>query len=793
MLFTQVPLQDYVPHPVQRTVSPLGSQITRPIETRSGTSVGTHRTDRQGRVLPPAGVLLVAFVFFGATPAPAGWNTLGGNPQHTGVSAVASQPLEAIHWSTPVDLAPPAGNILIHYGSPLVTPANTVVVPIKTGSTDGYRVDARNGQDGSLIWSQTTDYILPPHNWTPSYAPALTASNRVYFAGAGGTVYFRDNVDSGGPLSIGQVAFFGLSNYAAAPASFNSTVFINTPITADAAGNIYFGFRTSGSAPLGLQNGIARIDANGNGTWISAVGASGGDTNITYVPHQAAPALSNDGQTLYVVVASDTANHYLVGLDPTSLVLKESSPGVKMRIALKDPRSAGANVALVTDDSSASPMVGPDGDVYYGVLGTPFNGSRGWMLHFSGDLTQIKTPGAFGWDSTASIVPASMVPSYSGASLYLIFTKYNQYAGQDGGDGVNKIAVLDPNDTMVEPHPSSNGELVMKEILTIAGPTPDPEFLSQFPNAVREWCINMAAVDPLTKSVMVNNEDGKLYRWDLATNTLSQAVALSPGIGEAYTPTAIGPDGTVYAINWAILNAVGKQPTISPTPTETSTAPTGTPTPTPTPTPTNTPTPTCVPGANNSIAGHIRYYSNGLPVSGATVLLRGPVTTSVQTDAAGQFAFTGFDGCDFHLEPQKLGDANNGVSALDASYVLQSVVGLRTLDAQQRLACDVTGNGAVSAFDGALILQQRVGLIGRFPIAVVCVSDWLFVPTPASVPNQQIIQPASLSAQDTCRAGAIELTPLAGQVDNQDFSAVLFGDCTGNWQPATPTPTATPF
>ena len=114
--------------------------------------------------------------------------------------------------------------------------------------------------------------------------------------------------------------------------------------------------------------------------------------------------------------------------------------------------------------------------MYYGVLGNPFNGSRGWMLHFSGDLTQTKTPGAFGWDSTRiRLSPHPLVPSYTGTSSYLIFTKYNNYAGQDGGDGVNKIAVLDPNDTMMEPHASSNGQLVMKEVLTIAGPTPDPD------------------------------------------------------------------------------------------------------------------------------------------------------------------------------------------------------------------------------------------------------------------------------------------------------------------------------
>src|SRR6202040_3115826 len=109
------------------------------------------------------------------------------------------------------------------------------------------------------------------------------------------------------------------------------------------------------------------------------------------------------------------------------------------------------------------------GDVYFGVLEDPFpaNNDRGWMLHFSGDLTQTKTPGAFGWDDTASVVPAFMVPSYQGTSSYLLMTKYNDYAS-DGGTGVNNIAILDPNASMTDP---ITGATVMKEVLTIAGQT----------------------------------------------------------------------------------------------------------------------------------------------------------------------------------------------------------------------------------------------------------------------------------------------------------------------------------
>src|SRR5205085_10680740 len=103
------------------------------------------------------------------------WSGYAGNGQHSGISTVAAQPLEAIRWQTPLDLAPQySGNdLLIHYGSPLITAANTVVLPVKTGATDGFRIEARGGATGTLLWSATTDYILPSHNWTPSFGPAL--------------------------------------------------------------------------------------------------------------------------------------------------------------------------------------------------------------------------------------------------------------------------------------------------------------------------------------------------------------------------------------------------------------------------------------------------------------------------------------------------------------------------------------------------------------------------------------------------------------------------------------------
>jgi hypothetical protein len=477
-----------------------------------------------------------------------GWSSYAHDAQHTALADVASLPLsDGVRWQTPVDLHPP-GFLGIHYGTPEITPNNTVIVPVKTtfpGDTPGWRVEAHSGADGHLMWTQTTTYS-PPNSygsWVPSYSGVLTASGRYYYPGPGGTVYYCDNPDDEGATVTGQLAFYGIDNYNQNPAAFNNHVKIDTPLTADSNGTIYFGFETSGSAPLGLSSGIARMDVTGAGTWVAA-GDAAGDSNVTQPHLGSAPALSNDQGTLYVAVRTDGGSGYLAALDTGTLARVAS-------VYLLDPRGSPADV---TNLSTASPMVGWDGDVYYGVLENPFDhNDRGWLLHFSGDLSQTKIPGSFGWDDTPSLVPASMVPDYTGSSSYLLMCKYNNYAGI-GGDGVNKIAVLDPNAT--EADPVLPAVTVMAEVKTIAGVTPDPDF-PQYPGAVREWCINTAAVDQYTDSILVNSEDGSLYRWDMVTNSFTESVNLEPPTSEAYTPTVVGPDGTVYAINNATLFAVG--------------------------------------------------------------------------------------------------------------------------------------------------------------------------------------------------------------------------------------------
>src|SRR5436190_13293382 len=479
--------------------------------------------------------------------AQAAWSMHAGNAQHTALSTVPAQPLQRIHWQMPVDLNPQySGEVLfIHYGSPLITEGNTVIVPVKVGVADTFRVEARRASDGLPLWQLPTNYQLPPHSWVPSVGLTLAHAGRVYVPGGGGTLLWTSALDTPGAHAATRVAFYGNAAYAANPVAWNASLKICTPLTADAKGTVYFGFVALVANPLAIQSGIAAVDASGVGRYVSVDAASG--HLATQIATNCAPALSRDEQTLYIACrGTSTAPGYLLALATADL-------GTRHVRLLVDPLSASG--ASVSGNGTATPMVAPDDKVYFGVLENPFgtNAVRGWMLQFDADLNPSGAPGAFGWDHTPSLVPLAAAPGYAGTAPYLIMTKYNFYVGS-GGNGENRIAVLDPFATQVD---GFSGASVMKEVATKLGGTPDPDQGPSFPTAVKEWCINTAVVDPFTHSVLAGAEGGKLYRWKLATNTFSEQIVLTPGLGEAYTPTVAGPDGQVYAINNATLFAVG--------------------------------------------------------------------------------------------------------------------------------------------------------------------------------------------------------------------------------------------
>lgn len=491
----------------------------------------------------------------GLAAAQAPWLGFGGGSEHHSQSNVASLKLDKIIWSTPVDLFPPysGDHLLIHYGSPMITPANTIVVPVKTGPDTGFQVSGFRGSNGKRIWNALSTYTMPPHGWVPSFNPTLLpplpGSNtyRVAWPESAGRITIRSDADAKTSPHT-TVAFYGMDAYRSRIKVYTSNVKISTPLTAGPDGSVYFGYVVLGDTPIHLQSGLAKIDRDGNGSFVTAA-TLGADPELAYIKAQSAPAVSADGSVLYTVVANGNFGRgKLVRVDTATMQPIS-------RADLKDPRTG--NDAAVDFDGTASPVIGPNGDVFVGVLENPFpsNHYRGWLLHFSGDLATQKTPGAFGWDNTASIIPSEIVPFYHGSSPYLLFTKYNNYA--DSGDptsGNNRIAILDPFDHRTDP---VSGVETMKVIAAKLGPTHDPRFSG---DERMEWCISVGVVDIPGKCLLANSEDGMVYRWDLVKNRLTESLRITPGLGQAYTVTLIGPDGKVYAINNATLFAIGSKP-----------------------------------------------------------------------------------------------------------------------------------------------------------------------------------------------------------------------------------------
>ncbi|MGD9763028.1 MAG: matrixin family metalloprotease [Candidatus Binatia bacterium] len=210
-------------------------------------------------------------------------------------------------------------------------------------------------------------------------------------------------------------------------------------------------------------------------------------------------------------------------------------------------------------------------------------------------------------------------------------------------------------------------------------------------------------------------------------------------------------------------------PTRTRTGTRTSTARTATPTATAT---AAAPTP-----AAHRVAGRVLYYTGDRAIPGVALRLAGASSLYAVTSAAGEFSFASVPTGGWNLVPEKHGDVGTGISPLDAAYVLQHVAQLRALDVHERLACDVTGDGSVSSFDAVQLLQFSVGAVPSLPVATRCGTEWLFLPQPSTGRG---ISPVVSST--SCSNGRIAFEPLDGDAEPEAFRAVLFGDCTGNWQ-----------
>jgi hypothetical protein len=179
------------------------------------------------------------------------------------------------------------------------------------------------------------------------------------------------------------------------------------------------------------------------------------------------------------------------------------------------------------------------------------------------------------------------------------------------------------------------------------------------------------------------------------------------------------------------------------------------------------------------LSGSISHEGSFAPVPGTTVQLLGNDGLTVETNSLGQFGFDGLDDGLWTVEPVKSGGVGSAITSMDASYIMQFLAEWMELTAEQQIACDVTGNGYLSTLDAKHILRKAVHRGQQLNVAKDCGSDWAFFPQPAEARNQFVTQPGVDASG--CRRGAISFDPLAGEALNQNFAAMPYGDCSGNW------------
>jgi hypothetical protein len=439
-------------------------------------------------------------------------------------------------------------------------------------------------QNGQLVpvWNFATDWTPVPNDytlggWEPLFQPALTASY-VYVPGAGGTIYQLDQITG---VVLQQINPFGTSE--------DPTKFVSGGLTADNQGNIYYSV---------MQVVLAwPWDSNVVNAWIVKVAANGTTTTVTFksllpgaptqcpgtfspsqlpwppsataVPPNVAcgsqrpglnvsPAISADGSTLYTVSRAHFRGRaaYLLALNTSDLSLQWSTSMVGLlddgcNVLLPpdgqpdgcsiygatglDPTQNTQGAGIVSDQASASPMVAPDGNIFFGA-NDGYNYGRGHLLKFSPAGVYLANYN-FGWDSTPAIFPNN--------GTYSVITKDNHY---DSGSYCN-------NPTWCPPAPP--GPYYITQLDSNLNPQwkfQDPTVTKQHPDGF-EWCANAVAVDA-NGVVYGANEDGNLYAIQ-QSGTPAEKIFLDHTINAGYTPTSIGGDGIIYAENAGHLIAVG--------------------------------------------------------------------------------------------------------------------------------------------------------------------------------------------------------------------------------------------
>jgi hypothetical protein len=494
--------------------------------------------------------------------------------------------------------------LLAHYQTTLVSGDDVYVetksgtyTSMQTWNTQVWGETYYQWQSGALVKvaSFESDWVPEPielATWEPLFHSALDG-NVLWVPGLGGTVY---QVDRHTMLPMAQINPFGTP--------IDPNTFVSGPITVAADGSVVYNVLHVASDLSDATGTLVRIESDGvtvhsAGYATLMVGAPlptdsclgsyyddgtplpwpPADDHRVSVPCGSlrpginiAPAVGADG-TIFTVAAPYYAPNAGVLLAVTSnltpkwsaslqeilddgcgvLVPADAQPDGKLPDGGSDfnhclvgapqgvdPMTGQRPSAMVSDQSTSSPVVLPDGSVVYGGLNY-YNTYRGHLVKFD-STGKFQASYDDGWDQTPAV--------WSNGSSYSLIIKDNHYLSwYSNVVGPYEITQVDANLQKQWSYASSNTySCTRTDTGTMSCDSDHPDGF--------EWCVNAAAVDQ-NGTVYANSEDGRAYAI-LQGGTVAQSRFLQQALGAAYTPITVDGQGRTYTMNGGILTVVGK-------------------------------------------------------------------------------------------------------------------------------------------------------------------------------------------------------------------------------------------
>ena len=552
---------------------------------------------------------------WGRTPQHTGVVNIPGQHARKLLDDVVYDPFVAAEKTDPFS----SDDLGVHYQVPL-TDGDDVYMEFKTGAytsrqtwnTQTWNEKKLHRAHGHLseAWSFESDWKPVPFLslvtfngpfWEPVFH-AVLVGDYVYVPGFGGSILKVAKSD--GHL-VARINPFG--------STLDADTYVAGPLAADAKGNVYYNAlkldhdnpwdvnppasylvkvspdNTARTATIAsLTPGAPGADDQCRGIFRAAdlpwppspdaVPARTRTCGVQRVPANSAPAIAPDG-TIYIVTTAHLwfFEGYLVAANPdltpkwNASLANRLTDGCNVTLPPNgtpggcragahtgvDPWQNRKGSGIVADDSTAVPVVLPDGSILYGAQ-TIYPYLQGHLMKFSSS-GEFLASYPFGWDDTPAVYPHD--------GTYSIITKDNHYGG---GAYCNNFSPFCPQNRTATNPASPEGYFITRLDSNL-----QPEWHFQNTNtqsctrdaqgqvscvsdhpAGFEWCVNAPAVDR-NGNVFANSEDGGLYAIR-SNGTLRDHLFLDLAIGAAYTPLSIDGEGRILTQNDGHLFVVGE-------------------------------------------------------------------------------------------------------------------------------------------------------------------------------------------------------------------------------------------